>query len=78
MAEPLTSWYLKYEFLCLIFEEENLGHSIQKIFSKFGHSPEFRVFKENLGKFRDFSSEFEPWKCLLKIFFSLWPKFFHL
>ena len=30
-------------------EEENLGHSIQKIFSKFGHSSEFRVFSlENI------------------------------
>ena len=25
--------------------------------------------------YREFSSEFVPWKCLLKIFFSLWPKF---
>ena len=57
-------------------EEENLGHSIQKIFSKFGHSSEFRVFF--LGKSREFSSEFAPWKCLLTIFFSPWPKFFHL
>ena len=51
-----------------------MGHSIRKIFSKFGHSSEFRVFF--LGKYREFSSEFAPWKCLLKIFFSLWPKFF--
>ena len=37
-------------FLSLFFfEEENLGHSIQKIFCKFGHSSEFRVFSlENI------------------------------
>ena len=30
-------------------EEENLGHSIQKIFSEFGHSSGFRVFSlENI------------------------------
>ena len=29
-----------------------------------------------LGKYREFSSELAPWKCSLKIFFSLWPKFF--
>ena len=47
-------------------KRKNLGHSIQKIF----------LNSAILGKYREFSSEFAPWKCLLKIFFSLWPKSF--
>ena len=39
-------------FLFLKLEEENLGHSIQMIFSKFGHCSEFRVFSlENIENF---------------------------
>ena len=36
-------------FLTFYQKRKNLGHSIQKIFSKFGHSYEFRVFSlENI------------------------------
>ena len=41
--------------------------AFRSFFSKYGHSSEFRVL---LRKYREFSSEFAPWKCLLKIFFS--------
>ena len=58
-------------------KRKNLGHSIQKMFAKFGHSSEFRVFF--LGKYREFSSEFAPWKCFIKnIIFRYGPSFFHL
>ena len=60
-------------------KRKNLGHSIQKIFS-LKMRPFFWIQGVFLRQYiwRDFSSEFAPWKCLLKIFFSLWPKFFHL
>ena len=49
-----------------------MGHSTQKIFSKFGHSSEFKVF--SLENIENLVLNFAPWKCSLKIFFSLWSK----
>ena len=46
--------------LFVLLEEENLGHSIQRILSKFGHSSEFTVFSlENIENF---------WICALEVF----------
>ena len=52
-----------------ITEEENLGHSIQKIVSKFSHSSEFRVF--SLENIENLVLNLRPGSVYKKYFFSM-------